>query len=123
MDTATTVVTPVAVRVAAGLAWINEHAELLDLDLDRIKVDQLWVGSGQLCPLAQAAGQDWFAIGERAIEAGAAPSDTEWAMLPDDWSRAHGFLWIYYDDERELTAEWRRAILARREAAGSSSTT
>jgi hypothetical protein len=61
MDTQTVILSP-AERVAAGMAWIDENAERLNLDLDRVIVDVIQLYSDRLCVLAQAGGRTYTSI-------------------------------------------------------------
>jgi hypothetical protein len=103
MDTATEIT--VADRVAKGLAWIDEWAERLDLDLNRVNLETINVVNDRTCVVAQASGGAGFmAIMDKTERLGGR------FMLVADY----GFAGHHAEDEAELTAEWRRVILARR---------
>lgn len=103
-------------RVARGMAWIMEHAVMLDLDLNRVNLDTVNVVNDHNCVLAQAGGRDFWEV----------LSDVE--DTPDDdegrsWTVVHGFAtsvaWITDPEvlQRQATllaAAWRSAIQAER---------
>ena len=101
-------------RVARGLAFIREHGEALNLDLNRVKWDEVTMTNGEECVLAQASGRTYLSTIDHFMEHVDIDDGLDW----DDWARDHGFLSLYawpYVEEREddyiaLLAEWRAQV-------------
>lgn len=89
-------------RVAAGLAWIKENAERLNLDPRRVNLDTINIANSTDCVLAQAGGRDFITVLE----------DADWPDTMTHWIRDHGFEVHFMDDvdEDDVVAEWRRVL-------------
>lgn len=94
-------------RVAAGLAWIKENAERLDLDPRRVDLDTVNVSNDTTCVVAQSGGRMFGTI----MNAAGNPDDS------DAWIRDHGFGVSFMDDidEDDVVAEWRRVLAVEQE--------
>jgi hypothetical protein len=113
-------------RVLRGLDWILDNAEALGLDLDRVDVDDLHMGSVMGCVLGQASATTadhlrYFEV----VKAGAKAAGYETTTA--DWEVEHGFNLPAWDDDRSSVEErsaqwdalahlWKSAILMYRDA-------
>ncbi len=88
-----------------GFDWIKEHGAKYDVQLSRIDPSTLFVNTMNLCPLAQASGQDFGDILLVLYREGVHRDGTS-----TGWCREHGFLPFGYDGGHFLDLQWRKLI-------------
>ena len=94
-------------RVQNGVYWLAEHAEEYGLDVARVDIITMDIGSNQDCVLGQANGPtgpgDYSPYGEAIARV----FGDRWHPDAHRWAVDHGFSSLDRDDTVALNDQWR----------------